>query len=231
VPTLNDIDSFGGIDADEDFLLDECFRDHEAFIEAVHQLRFLILGRKGSGKTAIYRKILRMHSSDLFSFGHTFRDYPWHRHDRQKKSGVPDEECFVNSWKYLILITLSKILLNQDQSAPYNEYGETSLSTIETFVIDTYGSRDPDISQVFQPTMRLKLNGSLSLKAGPFEAKSSPQLVPISELPSIAHEVNRNLTERVIRSLNDVNKYFICLMSLTLVFLRSTPFIPTALSD
>jgi hypothetical protein len=30
--SLLDIESFGGIDADTDFLLDECFEDHEAYL-------------------------------------------------------------------------------------------------------------------------------------------------------------------------------------------------------
>jgi hypothetical protein len=216
--SILDIQSFGGIDADTDFLLDECFVDHEAYLSAVARNKFLIIGRKGSGKTAIYRRILRSHQHDIFSFGHTFRDYPWHHHDKQKRIGVPEHECFAHSWKYLILITLSKIVLNQDASQPWDELSTECLSALEVFVIDTYGSRDPDISQVFQPSTQIKLSPTLGWKLGPIEARLAPQLVPMENLPTIVQEVNANLLDKVIRSLNPANQYFVLFDELDLGF-------------
>lgn len=94
---LTEIDTFGGLDADTDKLLDQCFEDHEAYLSAVQHQRFLILGRKGSGKTAIFKKIISMRQHNIFTFGHTFTDYPWHHHDKQEAIGVPEEERFVHS--------------------------------------------------------------------------------------------------------------------------------------
>ena len=54
---LYQVESFGAVDADADELLDTCFEDHEAYLEAKSHKRFLVIGRKGSGKTAIYRKL------------------------------------------------------------------------------------------------------------------------------------------------------------------------------
>ncbi len=73
---LKTVDSFGGIDADADELLDDSFQDHEAYVAAKEHRGFLIIGRKGSGKTAIFRKLITTRSHDVFSFGHTFSDYP-----------------------------------------------------------------------------------------------------------------------------------------------------------
>src|SRR4051794_25461786 len=89
-------ESFGGIDADADRLLDECFEDHDAYLQARDHKRFLIIGRKGSGKTAIYRKLISRPSAkfDVFAFGHDFTDYPWQHHDKQEAVGVPEEERF-----------------------------------------------------------------------------------------------------------------------------------------
>jgi hypothetical protein len=106
--SLADVESFGAIDADADKLLDTCFEDHEAYLDARSHAKFLVLGRKGSGKTAIYRKLLRDARHDSFSFGHDFTDYPWHLHDKQGHAGVPEEHRFLQSWRYLILLTLSK---------------------------------------------------------------------------------------------------------------------------
>jgi len=215
---LASIQSFGGIDADTDQLLDECFESHAAFLDANERRRFLIIGRKGSGKTAIFRKILRSPACDVFTLGHTFRDYPWHHHDRQIRSGVPQQECFIHSWKYLILIGLAKILVNFDNSQPWNEVAADHLSKIEAFIIDTYGSKDPDIHQIFQPATKLKISPTFSAKLGPITAGASPTIIPISDLPAIAPEVNNAISEKIIGSLNPDIKYFVLFDELDLGF-------------
>lgn len=88
------IESFGAADADNDDLLLECFEDHEAYTAAKNHKRYLVIGRKGSGKTAIFRKLVSERSFDRLSHGHSFSDYPWFYHDKQKKTGVPEAECF-----------------------------------------------------------------------------------------------------------------------------------------
>ena len=131
---LKVIENFGGTDADEDRLLLQCFEDHPAYLEILNHDKYCILGRKGSGKTAIFKKILTR-APNRFSFGHTFTDYPWHHHDKQRKLGVPEEQCFVHSWTYLCLISLSKILLNQDKSQPFSESAFDHLGRIEKFIL------------------------------------------------------------------------------------------------
>jgi ABC-type multidrug transport system fused ATPase/permease subunit len=54
---LADVKSFGGTDADEDSLLLQSFEDHPSYIEMLKHEKFCIVGRKGSGKTAIFKKI------------------------------------------------------------------------------------------------------------------------------------------------------------------------------
>ncbi len=144
--SLAEVDSFGAVDADADKLLDACFEDHEAYLDAKSHVKFLILGRKGSGKTAIYRKLMRERRYDAFSFGHDFTDYPRHLHDEQSQAGVPEEHRFLQSWRYLILLTLSRVLLNQDSSQPWNDSSQDAMAKIERFVVDTYASRNPDIA-------------------------------------------------------------------------------------
>jgi hypothetical protein len=78
---LKDVPDFGGIAADDDELLRECFTDHPAYESSRSRERFLVIGRKGSGKTAIYQKLLLESSPTYFAVGHTFGDYPWHHHD------------------------------------------------------------------------------------------------------------------------------------------------------
>ncbi len=161
---VGSVESFGGIDADADTLLDECFQDHEAYKAILTHERFLIVGRKGSGKTAIFRKLITTHAHDVFPYGHTFADYPWHYHDLQSTMGVPEEDRYTHSWRYLILLTASKIALNQDNSIPWwSDDALDSMGKLESFVVDSYGSRNPDLTQLFQPEKRLRISPTLKL--------------------------------------------------------------------
>jgi len=216
--SLTEIPNFGGTDADEDALLLRSFEDHPAYLQILNHEKFCILGRKGSGKTAIFKKILKDRKPDTFSFGHTFSDYPWHHHDKQKKAGVPEEQCFVQSWTYLCLISLSKILLNQDNSQPYSESAFPHLERLERFVLDTYGTRDPDITQVFSPAHKLKFSGEAGFDWKIIRASTKVESVEMEYLPTIAQEVNLNLRKSVMECLNPDSHYYVLFDQLDLGF-------------
>jgi energy-coupling factor transporter ATP-binding protein EcfA2 len=221
--TLNEVDGFGAIDADNDELLFSCFENHQAYLSIRKRHRFLILGRKGCGKTAIFKHLLALRQHDVFSYGHTFSDYPWHHHDLQSRAGIPDFDRFTHSWKYLILMSLSKIVLNQDQSLPFDELSMERMEKIERFVIDSYGSRNPDLSQLFTPTKTLKLKPYFEINFKLLKAGVSSENVPITELPTIVQDVNRALTDYILQSLNAKHEYFICFDQLDLGFDPTKP--------
>jgi len=209
---------FGAVDADNDDLLLKSFENHQAFLNVINQERFLVLGKKGSGKTAIFKKLLDVSEHDFFCFGHTFSDYPWHYHDLQARAGIPDFDKFTHSWKYLILITASKILLNYDNSLPYDEDSLEHLGKIERFIVDSYGSRDPDVTQLFTPTKKLKLKPSFEVDLKLLKMGVSPEQVPVTDLPVIVQEVNANLMHSVVRAMNPDHRYVICFDQLDLGF-------------
>lgn len=215
---LHEVNSFGAVDADHDTLLETTFEDHEAFQALWNMQRFLVIGRKGSGKTAIYKKILHSSSDSCFTIGHAFSDYPWHFHAEQARVGVPDFDKYTHSWKYLILLTISKILLNQDASIPFNDASEDSLTKLENFVVDTYGSRDLDVTQIFTTSKSLKVSPSFSVNTGLLKAGVSAESVPMDELPTIVQEVNANLLEHTLLSLNPDNSYYVCFDQLDISF-------------
>jgi hypothetical protein len=215
---LQEIDSFGGIDADTDTLLDACFEDHEAYLKSKAHERFLVLGRKGSGKTAIFRKFISTRKHDIFSFGHTFTDYPWHHHDKQAAIGVPEEERYVHSWRYLILMSVAKILLNQDHSQPWSEGMFEYVRRLEKFVIDSYGTRDPDVTEIFSPAKTLRFKSSFEIPLTQLKISLETGGVPLQQLPTIIQEVNRSLTEAVVATLNPDIDYYVCFDQLDLGF-------------
>lgn len=218
IKPLKEVDNFGAVDADNDDLLLDCFEDHEAYLRVMDKTRFLVVGRKGSGKTAIYKNILIKSSPDYFSLGHTFSDYPWHHHDLQARVGIPDADKFTHSWKYLILLSASKIALNFDQSLPFDQASMELMVKLERFVVDTYGTRDPDVTQLFTPSKTLKLKPHFDLDWTILKAGISPENVPMGELPVIVQELNANLLDYVLKCLNPEHKYFICFDQLDLGF-------------
>ena len=220
---IETIKTIGGIDADTDDLLMQCFQNHHSYKEIKNLEKYIVLGRKGTGKTAIFKKFLNKKEHDYFCFGHTFSDYPWHYHDKQAKIGVPEFDKFTHSWKYLILLSLSKIILNQDQSLPYDDNSLDKLTKIESFIVDSYGSRDPDVTQIFTPSKILKIGSNFSVDLGVIKSEMTAEGVPMEFLPTIIQEVNLNLIEYVIGSLNPSNRYHILFDQLDLGFDPTNP--------
>lgn len=97
VEKLHTIRSFGGIDANSDTILLDAFENHDAYVSAMDFSKTIIIGRKGAGKSAIFKKITSGKEARVRSLGFTFSDYPWEHHIKQKQSGVPDEECYRES--------------------------------------------------------------------------------------------------------------------------------------
>ncbi|SPE44944.1 conserved hypothetical protein [Candidatus Sulfotelmatobacter sp. SbA7] len=212
------VDNFGGTDADNDDILLQAFEDHEAYLDIIALRRHMIIGKKGSGKTAIFKKIITTKAPDFFAYGHTFSDYPWHYHEKQARIGIPDFDKYTHSWKYLILLSAAKVALNQDQSLPFDASTMEEMLRLESFVVDTYGSRDPDLSQVFSPIKHLKLKPYFELDWRILKAGVSPEAVPVTELPTIIQEVNAAFGRTVLGCLNPAHKYYIAFDQLDLGF-------------
>jgi hypothetical protein len=220
---LTTIENFGGTDADNDDLLLRAFEDHQAYLDILGRKRHLVIGRKGSGKTAIFKKLITTRSFEFFAYGHTFSDYPWHHHELQARIGIPDFDKYTHSWKYLILMSLAKLALNQDQSLPHDNSGLDAMVRLEAYVIDTYGSRDPDLSQVFSPTKVLRLKPHFDIDFKVLKAGVSPESVPVADLPVIVQEVNAAFSSTVFSVLNPEHSYLIAFDQLDLGFDPSTP--------
>ncbi len=220
---LINVDNFGGTDADNDDILLQAFEDHEAYLDVIALRRHMIIGKKGSGKTAIFKKIITTKESDFFAYGHTFSDYPWYYHEKQARVGIPDFDKYTHSWKYLILLSAAKVALNQDQSLPFDASSMEEMLRLESFVVDTYGSRDPDLSQVFSPIKHLKLKPYFELDWRILKAGISPEAVPVTELPTIIQEVNDAFTRTILRCLNPAHKYYIAFDQLDLGFDPNAP--------
>ena len=215
---LDAVIDFGGIDADTDPLLDKCFEDHRAYIDARAHDKTVILGRKGSGKTAIFRKFKNINDSSIHVAGHVFSDYPWHHHAKQKQVGVPEESCFSSSWEYLIYITLAKLLFSHDDSQPWSQGAVGCIKNLGEFISDTYGSNNPELNQIFSPAMSVKMKGELGVDWKIFHGKISGDVVPMDYLPVVISEINAQLRSAIMECANPDRHYFVCFDELDLGF-------------
>jgi len=131
---------------------------------------------------------------------------------------VPEEERYVHSWRYLILMSVAKILLNQDQTQPWSDGAFESVHKLEKFVIDSYGTRDPDVTEIFSPAKTLRFKSSFEIPLTKLKITLEAGGVPLDQLPTIIQEVNRSLTDAVLATLNPELDYYVCFDQLDLGF-------------
>lgn len=161
--------------------------------------------------------ILDSKQHDTFTEGYNLNDYPWHYHDLQARIGVPDSEKYIQSWLYLQLISVSKILINLDQATPFDAASTDSIEILRNFIVDSYGSTKPELANIFSPLRKLKLT-SLSGALGSFGIGLPAEVIEMKDLPTIVQDINKTLLQAVLKSLNPAHKYYICFDELDIGF-------------
>ncbi len=213
--SLNQVSTFGAIDAESDDLLLDCFERPNALVDVLEGRRFLILGRKGSGKTAIYRYILNEKRHDRFALGFTFADYPWQFHDKQIMPAAAQQERYLNSWQYLLLVAIARVLVSEDQSQPWSASVSSDVDRLRKFVVDTYGTTKVSHLEVFNPKRIIRGLDGLQLGIAGLSAGAG---ISVANLPQVFPEVIRAVSELVLRVANPKFKYFILFDELDIGF-------------
>jgi hypothetical protein len=113
---------------------------------------FLVLDRKGSGKTALVRYFAEGEKDKLPSAALSLRGYPWGIHATRKNFGASDVDAYVSSWRYLIAVQLASLLLKTipDVTGP-------AIRSLKNFLVENYGSSEPGVQLVLRPSA-LKLS-------------------------------------------------------------------------
>src|SRR5882757_6348540 len=100
--SLENLKSFGDVAAEDDAVLDY-FLTTDAVSRITDSNVFLVLGRKGSGKTALVR-FFAEGAGRTISKPVNLRGYPWNVHSARIDRGAAEVEAYVSSWKYLICL-------------------------------------------------------------------------------------------------------------------------------
>lgn len=142
--TIQMIDNFGDVAAEEDAVLDY-FLSTDTASDISGGRVFLVLGRKGTGKTALVRYLTeakpRWNSKSL-----NLRSYPWAVHATRADHSGAEIETYVSSWRYLIAVELAKCVL--ERTGPHISLLTESLSE---FLTKNYGGLTPSISDILRP--------------------------------------------------------------------------------
>jgi hypothetical protein len=153
--SLNGLTSFGDVAAEDDAVLDY-FLKTDAVRRVENGEVFVVLGRKGAGKTALVRHFTEGKERFL-STSLNLRGYPWSVHAQRIDRGASTIEAYVASWRYLIVIEIASLLLGRTERPQYDKVIE-----LHNFFKDNYGGPHPRLADILRPK-RLKL-GKLSFQ-------------------------------------------------------------------
>ncbi|MCG5514485.1 P-loop ATPase, Sll1717 family [Ectothiorhodospira shaposhnikovii] len=179
--SLRNLTSFGDVAAEDDAVLDY-FLATDAVAQIERKQAFLVLGRKGAGKTAIVRHFTEG-MSESRSRPLNLRGYPWAIHAQRIDRGGSEVEAYVSSWRYLIALEFASMVL-EDSERPQHD----KVEALTSFFKDNYGGINPSLSDVLRPK-RLRISkfslqptilgnsiGGVELERGPGDLQLGSEL-------------------------------------------------------
>ena len=207
---LESIPRFGRIDAESESQLMEFFLRTDAYRRIDEQERIVVVGRKGTGKTAIYKALIQRASDflDVFGSGLQFQDYPWGTHQEVQDEEAAPVERYLASWKFLVFVELAKAVLRSEEHTPppgttaakaadvLSQFIKTNWGEIDFKFGDTFRKRH--YSFKFEPTV-------LGSKLGSLEIDKLPR----DRLGTFLSEANRWLEYCLGELLTDDRWYFV----------------------
>lgn len=144
---LLDVESFGAVAAENDKRLYQYFLSTPAFERLGAMRSFLAIGRKGTGKTALYQGLEAQASATRFVSGLKFSDYPWRLHHDALNANAADSEKYVNSWHFLMLVELAKLAIRSEAPASAD-----ARKALREFIEGIWGNVAFSFRSFYEPT-------------------------------------------------------------------------------
>lgn len=191
-----EIRSIGKNAAEEDAVLDY-FLTTDAVQKISTNETFLILGRKGAGKTALVTHFTTG-SRSQYSKALNLRNYPWKLHSELKNSQTTEIEAYVASWGYLIASQAASVLLAIKRD---NEIDAEK--KLREFFERNYGAPSVDVDKVFSPDRIEFQSGKLDPKL----AGASIGSIEFKKIESSFGQQIEAVTNEIHRLIEEILKY------------------------
>lgn len=146
VASLADID-LGSADAESDDRLGEYFVSTGYVLEALNGDKTIFLGRKGAGKTALFRQLPDLYRAEgraeLITISMSPDQYAWGALKEYREQGILAEQAHTNAWKLTLAITIASELTTQNRA--WGEPAREAIKTLSQFLRENYGDGAIDL--------------------------------------------------------------------------------------
>jgi hypothetical protein len=192
---------FGNPDALYDQNLGDYFLDQNYWREIIESEKFYVIGRKGTGKSAIYKWLYSQQSfKETLIENLSFNSFPFEKLLKLSDDDFSRPNQYQSIWKYIILTELCKLIKIDQREREMSE----SLREILKYIDFRFGNNLKDLhstitSRVNKTSTGLSFQG-LGIKAGLDQSSS----FNISELENIS-EINSRLELIIFDYLNHSN--------------------------
>lgn len=154
---LDAMKSFGGTAAEDDDIK-RFFVKTPAFSEIFAGEKSVVVGRKGSGKTALYIAVQDAAGDQRKAVAPlNFSSYPWATHAKYVDQGADSTEKYVSSWTFLILASAVSSVLERGFSVGGRPQTDAKRD-LEEFLKKNYGSVHLDFRRAF-PEGGIRVDG------------------------------------------------------------------------
>ncbi|WP_178022227.1 P-loop ATPase, Sll1717 family [uncultured Paenibacillus sp.] len=209
---IENIRDFGAIDAENDDRLFDYFIQSESLKRIMEDKKRVVIGRKGSGKTAIY-KFLSKEDKNKLTAALLFRDYPWKVHDRFANDAVSDRETYVNSWDFLIYVELAKLIVSETEQYGFKQ--KWKVRRVRKWLKKSWGSVKFNHRETMSPKS-LEFSFAPSVMGNSLGSISRGDST--QRLGSTLGEINKKLLSNILPLLKNDRKYILLFDELDLSY-------------
>lgn len=149
------IGTFGDVAAEQDTSMLSYFLRTDAVNKIASGNTVVVIGRKGSGKTAL-AKYFSEPGQGYISESLSLRDYPWSIHQKRRNLGASEIESYVSSWRYLMAVRTIVLLLEHGGRKIVFD----SQKSAYQFLTDNYGGINPSLQDILRPKKLRLTKGS-----------------------------------------------------------------------
>lgn len=184
--TIGDVD-LGGFDAESDYKLADDFVRTAYVDHALQGRQTLLLGRKGSGKSALFRQLPRLVKESHLDYTVvqlTPDNYAWAALRQYREQGLLPEHAHTNAWKLTLAIEVAGVLVSLERA--WLPGAESDIDLLKKFITDNFGQLSLEKNLLSTATKVVKGLPAFNLSAFGFGVgfnKDSPERQPLT--PSV----------------------------------------------